>query len=224
MKPLFNLDNPFMQALARIGDLMMLSVLTLVLCLPVVTFGPAVAALFKTVYALTLDTCGAVIPTYLKAFRENFKQAFIVGAALLAALAAFACDFVLLRLYFEGTLYTVLLCLVAVLAVLVLSLTAYLFPLVTRYNNTLSEHLRNAAILMVVNFPKTILMLAVNLSPVIMFLLRPEFMLQTLVVWFFLAPGLIAQGDSYILLPVFQKLENSGEEPVKEDVEETEDG
>ena len=77
---------------------------------------------------------------------------------------------------------------------------------------------------MVVNFPKTILMLAVNLSPVIMFLLRPEFMLQTLVVWFFLAPGLIAQGDSYILLPVFQKLENSGEEPVKEDVEETEDG
>ena len=94
MKPLFNLDNPFMQALARIGDLMMLSVLTLVLCLPVVTFGPAVAALFKTVYALTLDTCGAVIPTYLKAFRENFKQAFIVGAALLAALAAFACDFV----------------------------------------------------------------------------------------------------------------------------------
>ena len=72
MKNLFNLDNPFMQVMARIGDLMVLSVITLVLCLPVVTFGPAVTALFKTVYSLTLDTCGGVAATYFRAFRDNF--------------------------------------------------------------------------------------------------------------------------------------------------------
>lgn len=217
MKNILNLDNPFMQALARIGDLMMLSIITLTLCLPVVTFGPAVTALFKTVYALTLDTCGAVLPTYFRAFRDNFKQAAIVGVAMLLALAAFVCDVMLLRLFFAGTAYQAMLLLVAVLAFLVLSLTAYLFPLIARYNNTLPEHLRNAAILMTVHFPRTLLSVLVHLSPILMLWLRPEFMFQTLVVWFFLAPGLIAQADAYILKPVFERLENTGGEEEEEE-------
>lgn len=213
MKSLFNMDNPFMQMLARVGDLMMLSIITLVMCLPVVTIGPAVTALFKTVYSLTLDTCGATIPTYFRAFRDNFKHSFIVGLAMLVLFLSFVCDFMLLRLYFEGTAYIIMLCLVGVLAVLVLSLTAYLFPLISRYTNTMAEYLRNAAILMIVNFPKTALMVLIHLSPVLLFIFRPEFMVQTLVVWFFLAPGLIAQADSYILMPVFEKLEKTGKEP-----------
>jgi len=216
MKSLFNMDNPFMQMLARVGDLMLLSIVTLVLCLPVVTFGPAVTALFKTVYSLTLDTCGAVIPTYFRAFRDNFKHSLIVGLGMLVIFVSFVCDFMLLRLYFEGTAYTVMLCLVGVLAILVLSLTAYLFPLISRYKNTMAEYMRNAAILMIVNFPKTALMVLIHLSPVLLFVFRPEFMIQTLVVWFFLAPGLMAQADSYILLPVFEKLEKAGKEPEEE--------
>lgn len=221
MKSLFNLENPFMQALARIGDLMILSIITLVMCLPVVTFGPAVTALFKTVYALTLDTCGAVVPTYFRAFKDNFKQAVIVGFFMLLAMAAFVCDFILLRLYFSGTAYTVLLCLIGILVLLVMSLTAYLFPLIARYSNTLTEHLRNAAILMIMHFPKTVLTVLLHLSPVLMLIFRPEFLLQTLVVWFFLAPGLIAQVDSYILMPVFKKLEK--EDALKEDISEEEE-
>ena len=220
MKNLFNLDNPFMQALARIGDLMVLSVITLVLCLPVVTFGPAVTALFKTVYSLTLDTCGGVAATYFRAFRDNFKQAAIAGLFMLLALAAFVCDFILVRLFFTDTAYTVLLCLVVILLLLVLGVTAYLFPLIARYSNTLMEHLRNAAILMVMYLPRTALTVLLHLSPLLMLIFRPEFMLQTLVVWFFLAPGLIAQMDSYILKPVFEKLEKkdgAGEDASEEE-------
>lgn len=223
MKNLFNPDNPFMQALARIGDLMILSIITLVLCLPVVTFGPAVTALFKTVYALTLDTCSGVVAAYFRAFRDNFKQAAIVGIAMLVALTALVCDFMLLRLYFAGTAYQALLVLIVILALLVLGLTAYLFPLISRYNNTLSEHLRNAAILMVLHFPKTVCTVFVHLLPLLMFFLRPDFMLQTLVAWFFLAPGLIAQADSYILMPVFKKLEKKEDgETAEDDTEEEE--
>ena len=215
MKNLFNLDNPFMQAMARIGDLMILSVLTLVLCLPVVTFGPAVTALFKTVYSLTLDTCGGTIVTYFRAFKQSFKQSCIVGIAMLIALAAFACDVILLRLYYEGRGYQVLLAFVAILVLLVMCLTAYMFPLISRYNNTLSEHLHNAAILTIMHFPKTVLLVLVHLSPLLMFYFRAEFMLQTLVVWIFLAPGLIAQADSYILKPIFEQLEKNKEDAEK---------
>ena len=210
MKNLFNLDNPIMQMLARIGDLILLSIITLVLCLPIVTFGPAVTALFKTVYALTLDTCGAVIPTYFRAFRDNFKQSGIAGAAMLLVLASLVCDVLLLRTYYAGNLgntYKALLAVVTILALLILSLTAYLFPLISRYNNTLSEHLRNAAILMIMNFPRTLLMVLVHLLPLLALYFQPDFVLRTLIFWPLLAPGLIAQADSWLLLPVFEKLE-----------------
>lgn len=221
MRSLFNLDNPFMQLLSRIGDLMLLSFITLTLCMPVVTIGPAVTALFKTVYALTLDTCGGVIATYFRAFKDNFRQAVIAGLAALVVSVSLVCNFILLRLYFAGTAYQVLLALLAVLALLVMGLTSYLFPIISRYDNSLSEHAHNALILMIIHFPRTLLMVLAHLSPLLMFIFRGEFMLQTLVVWIFLAPGLIAQADAYILLPVFEKLEkpDGTEEPDEPDDE-----
>ena len=210
MKNLFNPENPIMQILARVGDLILLSIITLVLCIPVVTFGPAVTALFKTLYALTRDACGGVISTYFRAFRDNLKQSAIVGIAMLLVLASLVCDILLLRTYYAGNLgstYKALLAVIAILALLILSLTAYLFPLISRYNNTLPEHLRNAAILMIMNFPRTVLMVLVHLSPLLALYFQPDLVLRTLILWPFLAPGLIAQADAYILLPVFEKLE-----------------
>ena len=45
MNKLFGLDSPIMQALSRLADLIILSFLWLVCCLPVVTIGPASAAM-----------------------------------------------------------------------------------------------------------------------------------------------------------------------------------
>ena len=58
MKNLFNMDNPVFQTLSRIADLAVLSVICLLCCLPVVTIGPALVALNKTVYDLTIDRGG----------------------------------------------------------------------------------------------------------------------------------------------------------------------
>ena len=222
MRKLFDLENPVFQLISRLMDLAVLGLICIVCCVPVVTVGPAVTALFKAVYDLTIERGSGIVRTYFRAFRDNFKQAAIVGIAMLVVFAALVCDFMLLRLYFAGTAYQALLVLIVILAFLVLSLTAYLFPLISRYNNTLSEHLRNAAILMILHFPKTICTVFVHLLPLLMFFLRPEFMLQTLVVWLFLAPGLIAQADSYILMPVFKKLEKKEDGETAEDHEEEE--
>ena len=64
MKNLVNMDNPVFQTLSRIADLAVLSVICLLCCLPVVTIGPALVALNKTVYDLTIDrgaaSCGPI--------------------------------------------------------------------------------------------------------------------------------------------------------------------
>lgn len=226
MKKLFDLDNPVFQLISRLSDLTVLGLTCLVCCLPVVTIGPAVTALFRSVYDLNLERGGGIFQLYFRAFRSNFKQA---AAAWLLALLGFVslfCDWFLLKLYFEGSIYTTLSWIVLILALLLESLLCYLFPLISRYDNTLQEHMRNAAILAVRYFPKTLLMVLIQMLPLLMASFLPYILLQTLLLWILFCPGFSAQANVSLLQPVFAKLEGdaagSREEP-SEDEEEDED-
>lgn len=223
MRNLFNLENPVFQAISRIADLVVLGVVCLVCCVPVVTVGPAVTALFKTVYDLTLDRGGGILKIYFRSFRDNFKQAAVAGLLGLIVLAALVCDFLLLKLYYQGNAYTALFAAVAALAALAGGVLCYLFPLIARYQNTLREHGRNALILAVRYLPKTLAMLFIRLLPLLTFLLRPVIFIQTLLVWIFLFPGFAAQADAYLIRPIFEKLEAPPAEPAEEDGDPEED-
>ena len=75
MKNLFNLDNPFVQFLSRVGDLIIVNTLFLLCCVPVVTVGASAAALHKVSQAIILDEDNGTIKTFFRGFRENFRQA-----------------------------------------------------------------------------------------------------------------------------------------------------
>ena len=45
MGRLFNLDNPFMLALNKLADLIILNFLTMICCIPVITIGASMTAL-----------------------------------------------------------------------------------------------------------------------------------------------------------------------------------
>ncbi|MDE7055194.1 MAG: YesL family protein [Oscillospiraceae bacterium] len=212
MKNLFNLDNPVFQTLARLADLVLVTVMTLVCCVPVVTIGPALTALHKTVYDLTLERCTGTARTYFRAFRGNFKQGMISGIAALVATASLACDFLLLKLYYQDGAYTVLACLLILLTFLTLGLTAYLFPLIARYENSLREHFQNALILLVRFLPRTIAMVFLHLLPLLLLLFAPSVLLYTIPFWVFMGLGFLAQADAYLLKPVFDMLEKPKEE------------
>lgn len=221
MNKLFNLDNPVFQIIARVADLIMLGLICLVCCVPLVTIGPAVSALFKAVYDLTLERGGGAVKNYFRAFRDNWKQA--LGGWLLALLGmvSLVCDWLLLKLYFEGTVYTVLAWMVLILVLLLLGLLCYLFPLISRYNNTFWEHVRNAFILEIRYFHKTLLMVLILLLPLLMFTFLPFVLIYTLLFWILLFPGLSMQANAYLIRPIFEKLEDEAvEEDENEDDEE----
>jgi len=79
-----NLDNSILHALTCIFDVIVATVLFLVCCLPVVTIGASLSAMYATMIAITKDSYTGVFRTFFGAFRENFKQASFLW--LLAAL------------------------------------------------------------------------------------------------------------------------------------------
>ena len=207
MRKLFDLENPVFQLIARLLDLTVLGLVCMVCCLPVVTIGPAVTALFKSVYDLTLERGSGVFSLYFRAFRDNFRQAVTAWLLALLGFASLFCDWFLLKLYFEGTGYTVLAWIVLALALLLESVLCYLFPLISRYDNTLQEHVRNAGILAVRYFPKTLLMVLIQMLPLLMATYMPYVLLSTLLFWLLFCPGFSAQANVFLLRPVFDALE-----------------
>lgn len=79
MKRLFDMDNPLMQALGILADLMVLNLLTIVCSLPVLTAGAALTALNATANRILRGEERSVTGDYFRSFRENFSKGVGMG-------------------------------------------------------------------------------------------------------------------------------------------------
>ena len=156
MGKFFDLNSPLMRFLSRLADLMILNMIFLATCLPVVTIGAAWTALYYVAMKMVRDEEGGIIKNYFHAFRLNFKQATIIWLFALLAIGIFAGDVVIYRTI-PDQIPKALMIAVLVLAYLVLGTIIYVFPLLSRYHNTIKGTIKNAFLVSVVNVPYTII-------------------------------------------------------------------
>ena len=77
MKSLFSLDNPLMQILTRVCDLMIINLLFLISCIPVFTIGAAICGMTKVCQAIVMGDERGIWKLYVSGFKDNFKQSTI---------------------------------------------------------------------------------------------------------------------------------------------------
>lgn len=207
MRNLFNLDNPFVQFLARVGDLIIVNVLFLLCCLPVVTVGASLAAMQKVTQAMALEEDNGIVKTFFRGFRENFRQATALWVMILVFAVSMLFNYLIVMGFTAGTVSLVLKWVLVILAVLVLVLAVYMFPLLARYQNTIREHAVNALILAVVKLPRTIALVALAALPVLIAVISMQTFLQTLIFWLTVGFGFVSYIASVLLKPVFGELE-----------------
>lgn len=144
MKGLFSNDNFFTRLMNRIAVLFAANLLFVLCCLPVVTAGAGLAALYYTMLS-ALREKWEINPftTFWEGIKENFRQATVVFLLLVLFAAAlyleiFWCgQFESVVAMFWYGLYAVVLA-AAVLAV-------YLFPVMAAFRCSLPQLLRNSA-------------------------------------------------------------------------------
>ncbi|MFV0634457.1 YesL family protein [Demequina sp.] len=155
-------------------EFVVLNLLFLVTCLPVVTIGAALSALFEVTMRYSDDERGRPLPDYLPAFKRNFRQASLVMLAL--GLPAVVLLFSALFWVFQGSMVSVIWGAFAALAAAYLAV-AFMYgeALVARYRNTTRQTLRNALLLpgaepvrtmALALIPATVVALAVLFPPV----------------------------------------------------------
>lgn len=72
MSRILSSDSKFMLFLSKFFDIVILSILFLMCCLPVVTIGPALSALYSTTRKVVLRREGYIVKEYFHSFRINF--------------------------------------------------------------------------------------------------------------------------------------------------------
>lgn len=90
---LFDYDNPFFMFMSRIWDLMILNFLAVLLCLPVITAGASVTALYYITLKMAEDRESHIYRSFLKAFRDNLVQSTAIHLIVTAAGAVLLLDF-----------------------------------------------------------------------------------------------------------------------------------
>lgn len=178
MNVIFDLDNPFFRFLGRLVDLVVLNLLFLLCCIPIITIGPALAALYYTTIRLVMKRSTYVTADFSKSFKENLKQGIIIWLIVLAVGAVIA-EFINIWYYADSSFRNIMFILGGAVAAIFLEVVVWVFPVLSKFGNPVRLQFRNAFIFAVKYFPLSILsvviiglvVLACYVAPVTLFAL-----------------------------------------------------
>ena len=218
MGKLFDYDGPLISAVNRFASLMWLGILTILFCIPVVTAGASITAMYYTVFRMRDRDQGYVFGNFWHSFRKNFLQSTWLWLCMLAGFCVLYGDFVILTksIYTFPVLYHVLTGLVAFVFVMT---AAFVFPLQARFENTWKQVLKNSFLMGMFYLPKTMLMVFLHLVPYLILYIYPVSYPAVLV----LGLSLPAYCNAALFLHIFQTYapeEAEQEDPKGEEAEE----
>lgn len=198
----FNTEGPVFQFLGTLFDFVILNAIFLITCIPIVTIGPAVSALFTITLREARDEQGYIVRPYFKAFKENFKHSFllsliytVIGAVLLYNLAFWA--------QMKTAMGTVFLIVVAICVLLYIISLLYVFALNARFENTVKRTVKNSLLLALSSPAQTLMLLLLAVIAIALAFVSSAFRIFLIIFGF----AFLAYCSSYPLTKVFAKYE-----------------
>ena len=201
----FDMESPFMAALSRIADLIVLNIAVLICCIPVITAGASMTGMHYVLIKMARDEDSHILRSYFKSFKENFRQATAIWCLFL-----FLGLLLMLDVFLTGgrgssgiTFPVFLRYMIFGACVLLLMVYLYVFPLLSRFHNTVPGTIANAARLAAASFPRTIVMFVITLAVPAAFWLVPALF----PLFIFLGVSGPAYLCSLIYYPVIKRIE-----------------
>lgn len=189
----FSMDNVFFRFVGKLTDLVWLNILTLICCLPIITMGAAISAMYNILIKMVLHEEGTITRPFFKEFKDNLKKATMVWIPCLVVLIIMCSNMYLIH---KGVLdpYPKLLIAagisIGIIVIAVVLFLNYYFVLLARYENEVGRTIKNALLMMIAFFPRSLCILAILLSPIALMTLSDYF----LIFWFlygFSFPGYV---------------------------------
>ena len=194
-------DSALMITMTRITDCIFLSLFWLLCSIPVITAGASFAALYDASYRALRKNEQNSWQRFFHVFKENWKAGILPTIVfLLAGWGLVKAVIGLWNLAVAGTLSWMLFSALAFVAVVLLGMLSVLFPLLSRFENSLGALLKNTVFLSLANLPRTALLGIINAAALLLCI--------RLVVPLFFLPSLAALFGSFAIEPMFKPYMN----------------
>ncbi len=166
----FNPNSSFFRFMGTLASFAVLNWVFLLTCLPIVTIGAALTAMQATQQRYLRIESTKLTRTYWHHFTKNFKQATGTWLILLALAAVFGFNIAFWR--GNPNFWATPVLVVMIVAAVVLGLIAELvLPLLGLFQNTVRQTFKNAALMIIPNFFRVLLLVAIDGAAFIIFYL-----------------------------------------------------
>lgn len=194
----FNIESPFFEFMHTLTTFISLNVLFLIFCLPIITIGPALKALYTVTMQEARKEHKAVFSTFFKAFKENFVSStgtflLYLGLSLIFLFNAFFWGG-------QGSIVGTLCLTLFLLALIILAISfLYTFPLMARFDNGVQQTLKNSIFLALLHSKETLGIIGIQIAALTLCMFVPQMKVFMLLLGF----SFIALCNSYLFIRVF---------------------
>lgn len=198
MNSLFNPDGPLVAFGEHLFNIMAISILWVICCIPIVTIGPATCALYYVAVKRIRKNNGSLLKNFFGSFRDSLRTGIpltcivlIYATVMVAAIRALNGNAEI------GSLETYLSYAAKALLVPLLLVLPYLSPVISRFTIGIGALLRLSLVMSIRFFWRTILLLALITGSAILLWFIPYSVI--------VLPGLCALVCSFLIEPALRK-------------------
>ena len=197
----FSVDSPVFRFLQKFLDVLILNFMWLIFSIPIITVGASTVAAFSVAQKMVDEEEGYISKSFVKAFRENWKQGTILWIITVIAIYAIYLDFQFFEVT-DGNPIGFLIIGILSIAVVVMGLI-YAYPLAARYENSIKNILMNSMDISRKYFARTLILAAVIFFEFIIF----QFNTTLIFFGILMGPGFIIFTIAAFSKRIFQKIE-----------------
>ncbi len=197
----FTPDSKFMIFCGKVVELTKINLLWLLCCLPIFTIGAATTAMLTCLYAYREgEPCGSKV--FFAAFRKFFGKSTILWLMIAFLGLMLVLDYIIVAyLQFPGRMAVIALIFFVAFALMLVA--GIIFPLLSQFPGKINEMVVNAILLCLANLPKMLLVTAMNLLPVLLFLLLPQVVIFLGFLWLICGFALMGLYDITVIEKIF---------------------
>ena len=192
-------DGKFVKVLNRIADLVGLNLLAILFCIPIITIGASITAVYGCIFRIQEKREGYLTKDFWKLFKECFRSSTIIYLVGVAVVAMLYLDY---QIFATDSRLDILQVLVVAGGIVVAEIFTYAFPMESYFENSLKATVKNALLLGISNIPYTLLMLGINVFPFFLVARIPV----TFGIWFLIGISGVAWINSFFLKKIFQNV------------------
>lgn len=205
---LFRYDNKFFEALEKVTNIIILNFLCILFCIPIITIGASITSTYYVAMKIVRHEEEYIFKMFIKSFKENFKTSTMVWIITMIIILVLILDFRISNMISNSAISNVFKFILMVASIITAFNITYIFPIISKFKNSIKNTMINAIFMSIQNLPYTIIMVLLNSIPIISILFFRNYWGH--IVFFYLVIGyaVISCINSLLLNNIFNKYIN----------------